>query len=133
MRVMAAERLEAELAMHEDDRVAGLEEVLGGGGAARAGAEVVQEADAGERQGRAEGERTVRARRHALGAHTFSSSGTVVPPLCTASADRECYEDGRGLTVMRTTLRPFLRWFAIKARTPSMSACNDGGAGWVSK
>lgn len=35
VRVVPAERLQAELAVHEDDRVAGLEEVLGGRRAAR--------------------------------------------------------------------------------------------------
>lgn len=45
MAVVARVRQEAELPVQEDDGVACFEEVLGGGGAAGAGGEVVDEAD----------------------------------------------------------------------------------------
>lgn len=71
------------LSVHEDDDVllwVG-EKVFGGCGAACAGGEVVEEADATERMSQGWGRERTDG-----GTYVFASSGTVVPPLYTASA-----------------------------------------------
>lgn len=77
--VVAGERLEGELAVEEDDGVLpGSEEVLGGGGPARAGGEVVEEANAERWETLDEGYGELEEGT----AYTLCSRGTVVPPLC---------------------------------------------------
>lgn len=95
---MPAERLQAELPMHEDDGVASLEEVLRGRGPARPCGGIDKIALIGvlglnvpalklSRKRTLDerpivSSRRIAARRKLKCAHTLSSRGTVVPPLC---------------------------------------------------
>jgi len=65
--------------------------------------------------------------------HTFSSRGTVVPPLCHLSGQPTGYGRCRIPTVTKTTFLPASSCRCTNARTFSISCWSVGGGGWVAK